>query len=507
MSKGHTSTYKNEELKPMYSRYSLPKSNSLYKIIPVNTNKFPVDTSKIPSHVNKMLEILKLDSHMDVVSAVFKDVLEFPEELKNNFELFMGKTYCVLVPKNSDSEFMPMVCAHTDTVGNVHPKSFSYTDATEVYIRNAENKNMGADDRLGCFIISELIKDRPRDFIFALFDQEETGGIGSSDFVKSPEFAEICKKTSCFLGLDRRGDSDMASYGSESDEFLEVIRKIPEYKEAMGSFTDVATLGDSSNISCVNFSVGYYSEHTSSEKFSPTECLCTLDLFLEGLPQELWGTQYVFEDKPYGRYGNYYGDFYGYDYTPSKLKPLGVSECECCGKSKTPSELYESDWDGADFLLCADCYWDWYGQKPKERAIFGKQDMCTCDYCSIRDFSENMHIMDDGYTLCDACYKDDEFFTQSYEYKEPTKDINIVPYSSSTPFSSKGNSKNVVDIVAIFRLMDYMSVNTDMEEKEIRKYMRDVNLLSYFTKFETLKDDQAQKVKDICAYYGYIDII
>lgn len=506
MSKGHTSTYKNEELKPMYSSYNLPKSNSLYNIIPVNTNKFPVDNTKIPSHVNKMLEILKLDSHMDVVSEVFKDVLEFPEELEYNFDVFMGKTYCVLVPKNSESEFMPMVCAHTDTVGNVHPKAFSYTDATEVYIRNAENKNMGADDRLGCFIISELIKDRPQNFIFALFDQEETGGVGSSDFTASREFEEICKKTSCFLGLDRRGDADMASYGSESEEFLDVLRTIPLYKEAIGSFTDVATLGEDSSISCVNFSVGYYNEHTSSEKFSPTECLCTLDLFLEGLPKELWETQYTFEAKPYGRFASYYEDIYGYDYkTPYGSKysakdtfPIyskNSNECECCGMSKSQSELYSSDWDGADFALCADCYEDWYGEKPKHRAIIQTDFMSTCDYCGIRDVTDNMHIMDDGYTLCEACYKDEEYFVKD------TKDINIVP------LSPKGNVEHFVNIVTFFNLIDYITINTDMGEKELRKYMRDINLLSYFTKFTTLKDDQAQKVREICAYYGYINII
>ena len=392
--------------------------------------KRPLVYSTLSEDTKEMLQFFPPSTHELTVAVTFgKANLQDFIVYKENF-------YTVLVPKKPSSDFLPMLCAHTDTVGNVHPSTFAYTDVTESYICNAEHKNLGADDRLGCYLISKMIQSNPNDFMFALFDQEETGGIGSSAFTRSPEFSEICKKVSCFLGLDRKGDSDMASYGSESQEFLEELRKIPDFSEAFGTFTDVATLAEESNISCVNFSVGYYGEHTVSEKFSPTETLKTLEMLRNNLPKSLWEKQYTFEPVTKSYYGvadyGYYRDFL------RTHEDFGnYVECECCGSLQPSSSIIETY---------------------------------------------------EGYQVCDYCLGE-------YYGKE------------ATPQHPKTNNKYPVDRYNFVCFIGWIVDDAICEEVDNKEILKDINLLSYFSKFEALKEDQAQKVRDLCEKYRYCPFI
>lgn len=402
-----------------------------FNYIKEETKRFKdVDEQKVSKDTKGMLDILKLESYEDVVKEVAK-------YLTDEYTVYSDKLWTVIVPKNSRYKYMPFVSAHTDTVRNIHPKAFSYTDEKEKYICNKEKDLCGADDRLGCWIIQQLIKDDSQDFIFGLFDQEEVGGVGSSAFIESDTFIEIEPLISCYLGLDRKGYNEMASYGYESTEFLEVLGTIKGWEEDMGSFTDVASLAEASSLSCVNFSIGYYNEHGANEKFSPEECVNTLNM-MRDLPKKLWDIQYPCENI-YNRYG--VADDYWYSATPMI--------CKYCGETLYTEREKEAQ-------MCEYCL-----------AIEDK----VCSYCG--EITDDTYMDEHGNTLCYSCYA--SFFLQTN--KEFCAFL----------------------VLGIIEKCKNMLYTTD---EEINRCMRSVNLLSYFSKFDKLKDDQIEKVDVICKQYN-----
>lgn len=424
--------------------------------------KVIVDEQNVTVEVLKMLNMLKLNEHFEVVGSVF-------EGIGGNFKIYTSKLWTVIVPKNPSSEFLPMLCAHTDTIQDTHPTLFAYTDITQSKICNFEQKLCGADDRLGCFIISELIKSNPNDFIFALFDKEEVGGIGSSDFTKSPEFAEVVAKTSCFLGLDRRGDSDLASYDYESQEFLDVLTEIEGYEPAFGTFTDVATLAEEALLSCVNFSVGYYSEHTSSENFSPTECLHTLEV-MKKLPKKLWEKQYTCIEKQYYPRGFTGNSLWKQGYGDYSLYDDGMEFCDCCGTQvKREDTTIE---EGTLDILCTACTTTWSVKKH------------SCELCGN---TQKVSLDNSGLYLCDGC---------NYTY-------------SLTP-PKTGSYK--VDLYKFLDCIDFIvseiswassGARKMLPPKDIRQAMKDINYISSVSRYDELRDDQIGKVSEICDRYEY----
>lgn len=411
-----------------------------------------VDEGNIEETTKDMLDILKLDKHSEVVSKVF-------EGIGDNFYVFTDKLWTVLVPKNPSNVYMPMLCAHTDTVGNIHPKSFSYTDDTRSSICNTENKLIGADDRLGCYVISQLVKSNPNDFIFALFDLEETGGIGSSNFAKSEVFSTVTSAVSCFLGLDRRGSSDLASYQAESEEFLEVLKGIPDFYSAFGTFTDVMTLAEASNISCTNFSVGYYNEHTPNEYFTPSECLNTLDT-LKKLPKELWETQYKFEDTL-----SYYKRFWC---------DGDLWSCDCCGDDMgTDDEKYETS---EGYVVCERCI----------RFFDSAESTAECPECNQMFIKGTGELTMFG-EVCPDCA-----FTRS---NSSGKKVNLYKFL------------DFIDYIVSNHMWDeYGERRRDVPPATVRQIMKDINFLSATSRYDELRQDQFEKIEQICNTYDYFEL-
>ena len=421
-------------------------SKMAYKISKFNSNtttRFAtVKEDEVSASTKGMLDMLKIEEHSDVVAQVIGDEAD-------KFDIYTDKMWTIFVPKSlKKDDKVPMVCAHTDTVSNIHPKAFSYTNLAESYICNKEEKLIGADDRLGCWLIQQLILSNSQDFIFALFDQEEVGGIGSADFVNNNAFDTLNGYVSCYLGLDRKGHNEMASYSYESDEFLEVLEKIEGWVPDMGSFTDVASLAEAGSVSCVNFSVGYYNEHTRNEYFSPTECENTLEV-MQNLPKELWGTTYTCEAYGWGR-----GYYSSYTYSDDSFPNFGKT-CERC-----EAEMFDDE----EGNICMYC---------KQEV----EDIIECEYCGTTFLDSDK--FDDGYgsTICKSCYE----FTEVQD--EDT--------SFYTPVTNQQYCAYIVTNI----MKEDISMNT-------KKIMKDINLVSYFSKFEDLKDDQVEKLNVICEYYG-----
>ena len=185
----------------------------------------------------------------------------------------IGKGYMIYsksdIPK-------PMLCVHLDTINThrdkikINPKrDFEYDENLGILGLTKDSKLtcLGGDDRAGVWIALAMIDymEASGDYKYdvGFFEDEEIGCLGSTSYHK--DIKEIGINTTCYIGLDRKsgkGAQEVALYGDDNQELVSVFNKLG-YVTDMGSVTDASNL--SGDVACVNLSVGYDNEHTSSE--------------------------------------------------------------------------------------------------------------------------------------------------------------------------------------------------------------------------------------------------
>jgi len=248
--------------------------------------------------VKDLIKFYQAYNHSDVIKLIEQDV-DF------KFKIIKDKYYKIYIPYKLEKP-VPMLCVHSDTVFQHSPSSFSIKKNR----LSCKNKGigLGADDRNGCYLLHQMMLNRPQDFIFAVFDLEELGCLGS----RSLNLYPIKDLVSIFIGLDRKGSNEIALYGSESEELLKLLDTFPNYHTDFGSITDVAVLAEESNICCFNLSVGFYNQHSSKE-FTYVLDVQRAEDFLLNLPQEFWGKQflvdYLYFDDTMDELDRYYDPF------------------------------------------------------------------------------------------------------------------------------------------------------------------------------------------------------
>lgn len=360
-----------------------------------------VDVSKVPKETQEMLEIIQTTGHQNVVDLVL------PKTMKK-FKVFSSKLWTLVVPNNYEK--VPVLMAHTDTVGNTKVNSFSWTQ-NKTAICNTVPKNIGGDDRLGCWIIKKLLEEENDNFAYILFDQEEVGCIGSYDFTRTKSMEYLEKIATVFIGLDRKGSSDLALYGYESAEFLEALETIPDYKEAYGSITDCAVLAEHAGICCVNFSVGYYNEHTANEYIVPSEAKKTLDT-VRKLPKIFW--EEVFKaDYAFGggsMYAGYYSANSGWGGYRSSYKPTNDTKLPTKYKTerRVTCDICQCEVDEVDTLystkgnlVCTSCV---------ENDPFLADTEFSCESCGTTILASEGVFNAHGDFVCSNCF----FTEQTY---------------------------------------------------------------------------------------------
>lgn len=160
--------------------------------------------------------------------------------------------------------------AHVDTVHRTDGAStLSQIDNFVIASDAATGKDcvLGADDAAGCFLLTELIAVGVEG-TYIFFVGEEVGGIGSGAFVQdNPDF-----KADIAIAFDRRGYHDIITHQGSgrccSDKFaLALANQLGmQYKPcSSGVYTDTAEFVKLVP-ECTNVSVGYFNEHTSSER-------------------------------------------------------------------------------------------------------------------------------------------------------------------------------------------------------------------------------------------------
>jgi tripeptide aminopeptidase len=244
----------------------------------------------------------------------------------------------------------PLLSAHMDTVQDVNDTLLvDFIKIKGSYLSGYGV--IGGDDKCGIYIILETLKDREMNFVF--FVEEESGGNGSTEWIKDRNLDHIPYG----LVLDRMGKGDIIcsknDYGTkEFETFLHEIGKDFGFSPAIGTFSDADSLNEL--ISCANLSCGYYGAHTKHE-FVMLEDLENTFKYVNAIISNVKEkfekpkkTKYDWRKNRGGIYG--YGDYeYGDDYylygsgkkkeeSEKEDSLFGITttdiECVVCGKEK-----------------------------------------------------------------------------------------------------------------------------------------------------------------------------
>jgi hypothetical protein len=189
--------------------------------------------------------------------GLLPESLEFDEH-GNLFTLIGDKPTCIFTSHLDTATYANSEVTHVID-GNIIS-----TDGTSI---------LGADDKAGVTIMLWMIEHKIPG-LYYFFLGEEVGCIGSkkvAEVHKLNKFENISK----VISFDRRGTDSVITYQSNgrccSDEFAESLAKelnktgLSYKKDPTGIYTDSAQF-TKIYPECTNISVGYYSEHTYSER-------------------------------------------------------------------------------------------------------------------------------------------------------------------------------------------------------------------------------------------------
>jgi hypothetical protein len=311
------------------------------------------------------------------------EVIELLPEYK--FEKDELGNYYIIIKKSDGSFSNSMFSSHLDTInrGSVYHSSYVtgsiwknnawYDPTTDLpiqpkledlsikhvieddFIKTDGNSNLGADDKAGVVIMLNMISENIPG-LYYFFVGEESGCIGSSSlsriFQKKMDDG-VYPTVNKVVAFDRRGYDSVITQQMGgvccSNEFAEdLANKINEYgfwfkKDSTGIYTDSAEFTDIVP-ECTNLSVGYFNEHTTTEK----QDIEFLELLAIVLTKIDWDNLVISRDitnaiykgkKSTNNYNSYnYGNYYNWDED-------GFSVSRNSNNSTTP-KTYVADEDG-----------------------------------------------------------------------------------------------------------------------------------------------------------------
>lgn len=262
--------------------------------------------------------------------------------------------------------------AHADTVLRQPPKSFYY-DAEQSVLWASEG--LGADDRAGIYAIIKILKTSKLRPHIIITTGEEIGCVGAAALTsKMPQFPWELK---FLIQLDRRGERDAIFYECGNEDFKQFISLFDfDVWRGPTSFSDISELGPAWDTAAVNFSIGYYNEHTRAEYLNLRQMNATikkvkflLDYVAEHPELEKWDYQNI---------------------------ALNRNTCAFCGCPLTDNDYinyrYENDPEPIIHSMCQECY-DFVGS----HVIF-------CDECYQVWLTDEPHKMSDRW-ICPECKK------------------------------------------------------------------------------------------------------
>lgn len=184
----------------------------------------------------------------------------------DNYYISIGSNYTTMFTCHLDT-----ACKNMNMVKHTFLNNYISTDGTTI---------LGADDKAGMIVILYMIEKKVPG-LYYFFIGEETGCIGSSNlsiaFEKKIDYPIELDNITKVVSFDRRGTSSVITdqfYGSccSNDFAIDLCRELNDSNEGLCmKLDDTGILTDSAQFmglipECTNISVGYYNEHTVTEK-------------------------------------------------------------------------------------------------------------------------------------------------------------------------------------------------------------------------------------------------
>lgn len=273
--------------------------------------------------------------------------------------------------------------AHMDTVFHFPPREFFYDREANVVW---SPEGAGADDRAGIFAILFILKSHFRPSIIFTTD-EEKGCIGADGLAYDIPMA--LTETKYVIQLDRRGKEDCVFYDCDNKDFEKYVEKFG-FKTAIGSFSDISVICPTWKIAGVNLSVGYFDEHTSSERLYVSYLFSTISKVIRMLNDAENSPIFEYIENPYNKffyqkYGYGYGAPTGSGFMGTDTPGVEIEKCEHCGNYFDEYEMFPVKCGDKLELYCCDCIAD--------------DHIHWCKYCQDAFYAEGAEV------LCPDCVK------------------------------------------------------------------------------------------------------
>ena len=247
----------------------------------------------------------------------FESLCKKPQmELKKYLTKQLQKQYSKVITGDgyvfAQGEVPILLVAHMDTVHDAAPSKFIYLDG-----KVSSPNGLGADDRAGIYMITEIIKKHKCSVLFC--EDEEVGCKGAGKFVKESFVLDL--QFNYIIELDRKGSEDVVFYDCANKDFQEFITETGDWRLAHGSFTDICTLAPVLGCAAVNFSCGYYLAHTKMEYLVMEETDKAIEKVCKLIERTKETDRFEWIEAPKERF-NYYGNLfssynYGFNYDGS----------------------------------------------------------------------------------------------------------------------------------------------------------------------------------------------
>lgn len=246
--------------------------------------------------------------------------------------------------------------AHADTVFKSPPKKFFY-DTKENVMWSPDG--LGADDRAGIFSIFNIVKTTEYRPHIIITTGEESGCIGAAKLLG--HYPKFPFPLNFLIQLDRRGEKDSVYYDCGNDIFEQYINQFGFVTE-WGSFTDISVLAPVWKVAAVNFSVGYFDEHSIAERLYVDYLFNTIDKvknILDNVQNNKRMIPFEYID---------ISKMTGYDYPYEWEEDYGYGQyhnvtryCHDCGKYLMPTSNIPIFCEGENNTyykeyLCLDCF-------------------------------------------------------------------------------------------------------------------------------------------------------
>lgn len=230
--------------------------------------------------------------------------------------------------------------AHLDTVFSEPPTNI-FCDWRKGVMWSPEG--LGADDRAGVFAIIKILLEGYRPTVILTTD-EEKGGLGAAALAKRHPKNFLNLKY--LIELDRCGSDDCVFYFDDNMDFVQYVESFG-FKESYGTYSDICEICPVWGISGVNLSIGYYSEHTYTERLHIFQMYNTIEkvinMLIEASDDEVPTFEYIELTEL-----KYRGLYYPYGFTQVK--------CAKCGNEFSDFDtipVYTRD--NKIIQYCADC--------------------------------------------------------------------------------------------------------------------------------------------------------